>query len=476
MWFVGLGVALTSPVASASAEDDPAAELAALGARCFHDAAGETIGVDLSNTWVTDADLAKLARLPQLESINLAYTKITDQGLEHLAPLKNVKVLDLYYAESVTDLGIAHLKHWKNLEHLNVRGTKVTSTLFEHIAQMTNLRFLDVGHSRVNDDLFELLESLDHLEHLSFGGNKMSGAALPLLKSLPALKELSVSGQQRTDSGLWSVSVTDFNIGHIAQLPQLEVLDLGETNVSDRGIAELARLKNLHTLDLRATRVTSKGIAALSGLPKLRHLKLWKARGIDDAAVPVFLRMESLEVLELPETSITAQGLAQLSAKTGLETALHRRHRHHAGAGRGTPRGLAGLPGELVEKADDREPRAGAARRQLRRRRSDVARSGDRSHRRAAQTISDSFFSPVGKPPIGAPTTSSARVRYRSPTVPVTRVWRPVFMLPAWPAAIMARPAFLCELASACSWTYSAQVWSSSVPSPSGIDLSLARK
>ena len=57
--------------------------------------------------------------LPQLESINLAYTKITDLGLEHLAPLKNVKVLDLYYAESVTDLGIAHLKHWKNLEYLN---------------------------------------------------------------------------------------------------------------------------------------------------------------------------------------------------------------------------------------------------------------------------------------------------------------------------------------------------------------------
>ena len=105
---------------------------------------------------------------------------------------------------------------------------------------MTSLRFLDVGCSRVNDDSFELLEGLDHLEHLAFGGNKMSGTALPTLKSLPALKELSFSGHQRTDSGLWSVSVTDFNIGHIAQLSQLEALDLGETNVSDRGIAELA--------------------------------------------------------------------------------------------------------------------------------------------------------------------------------------------------------------------------------------------
>ena len=113
--FVGLGVAFTSPIAAAG--DGPAVEIAALGARCVRNATGETIGVDLSNTWVTDADLAKLSRLSQLQNINLAYTKITDQGLEHLAPLKNVKVLDLYYAESVTDLGIAHLKHWKNLEH-----------------------------------------------------------------------------------------------------------------------------------------------------------------------------------------------------------------------------------------------------------------------------------------------------------------------------------------------------------------------
>ena len=194
----------------------------------------------------------------------------------------------------------------------------------------------------------------------SFGGNKMSGAALPFLKSLPALQELSVSGQQRTDSGLWSVAVTDFNIGHIAQLHQLEVLDLGETNVSDRGIAELARLKNLHTLDLRATRVTSKGLAALSGLPKLRHLKLWKARGIDDAAVPAFLQMEDLETLELPETSITAAGAGAAFREKGLETALHRRRRRHAGAGRGTSQGLAGLPGELVEQAEDRLPRTHA--------------------------------------------------------------------------------------------------------------------
>ncbi|HEX3449653.1 MAG TPA: hypothetical protein VHS97_15470 [Isosphaeraceae bacterium] len=201
---------------------------------------------------------------------------------------------------------------------MNVRGTKVTSLLFEHISRMTQLRFLDVGYSHVNDDLFEALENLEHLEHFSFGGNKMSGAALPFLKALPALKVLDVSGQQRSDSGLWSVTMTDLCVGQIAQLPQLEALDLGATMVSDRGLAELAHLKKLHTLDLRETRVTSKGIAALSGLPELRHLNLGRAKGIDNATVLALLPMAALETLELTETNITAQGLERLSTKKGL--------------------------------------------------------------------------------------------------------------------------------------------------------------
>src|SRR6185369_4842777 len=150
----------------------------------------------------------------------------------------------------------------------------------------------------------------------------MSGVALPLLKSIPTLKELSVSGQQRTDSGLWSVSVTDFSISNIAQLPRLEVLDLGGTNISDRGVAELARLQNLQRLDLRGTRVTAKGLAALAPLPNLHHLKLWQAKGIDDSAIPIVLKMARLTALKLPETNVTAAGLTQLATHKSLRHLL----------------------------------------------------------------------------------------------------------------------------------------------------------
>jgi hypothetical protein len=52
--------------------------------------------LDLSHTAVTDAGLATLAKLPQLEVLRLRATKITDEGFRtHLAGIKTLKRLDL---------------------------------------------------------------------------------------------------------------------------------------------------------------------------------------------------------------------------------------------------------------------------------------------------------------------------------------------------------------------------------------------
>ena len=290
-----------------------------LGGRYSRAENGDVTGVNLSSAWVTDTDLQKLTYLPNLQRINLSYVKISDLALEHLIPLENVRDLNLHFAEYITDNGIAHLKGWTHLEHLNVRGTKVTSSIFRHIAGMTKLKSLDVGFSRTTDDGFEHLAGMEQLERLAFGGNKMSGLALPLLKLLPSLKELNVSGWQRTDSGLWGVSVTDFNLDSIAELKQLEVLDLGETRITDPGLPKLLQLESLRSLDLSRTAVTARGMAALAALPNLRRLRLWQAERINDSAIPHFLEMKKLEVLELPETGISDKGLAQLQEAKHLK-------------------------------------------------------------------------------------------------------------------------------------------------------------
>ncbi|HEX3448274.1 MAG TPA: hypothetical protein VHS97_08455, partial [Isosphaeraceae bacterium] len=77
--FAWLAMAMAPSIVAA--DDQRIAEITSLGGRCLRNTDGVVIGVDLSNTWVTDGDLEKIARLTHLESINLAYTKITDSGL-----------------------------------------------------------------------------------------------------------------------------------------------------------------------------------------------------------------------------------------------------------------------------------------------------------------------------------------------------------------------------------------------------------
>ena len=62
--------------------------------------AGQIVEVDLTSTWITDDDLAKIAQLDQLRKLNLSYTKISDLGLEHLRPLRHVTELNLSTANT----------------------------------------------------------------------------------------------------------------------------------------------------------------------------------------------------------------------------------------------------------------------------------------------------------------------------------------------------------------------------------------
>ena len=108
----------------------------AAGGRVERDSAGHIIGVDLRGTWVTDGDLAELARLPQLARLDLSLTRITDRGSQELKPAAGITDLNLYYAEQITDEGMAALKGWKRLRRLNLRGTKITDTTLVHLGEI----------------------------------------------------------------------------------------------------------------------------------------------------------------------------------------------------------------------------------------------------------------------------------------------------------------------------------------------------
>jgi len=301
------------------------------GGSITRDASGQVVAIDLTGSWITDADLRRLESFNRLRSLNLTRTKITDVGMEHLAKLTSVTDLNLYFAEYITEDGIAHLKGWTSLERLNLHGTKVTSKVFPILARLTALKSLDLGSTQIDDEGFEELAGLPRLEELAIGANRLTGSCLPLLKPLAQLRRLDVGGIQRVDSGLWGVALTDYNLARLAALTQLESLTLSGANLSDRGVdrpgqaeairgelrdlSPLAGLVNLRMLDLSNTPVTASALTVLASMPRLHELRLGLTPHITDASVEKLLAMKQVKVLYVGSSGISADGLARLRAE-----------------------------------------------------------------------------------------------------------------------------------------------------------------
>ena len=318
-------------LALAGPQDDDAARWAAeQGGSVERNSDGAIVAVDLSHSWITDADLSRLAPLTSLERLDLSETRITDVGLEKLARLRNVRELNLYFAEFVSELGVANLKAWGALEKLNLRGTMVRSRVFETLAALEKLRDLDLSHTRITDEGFDKLAGLQRLELLSIGSNRLDGGALEVLKLLPGLRSFDLRGVQRVDSGIWGLALNRVNMQRISELTQLEELLLGGATITDVGtdrpgrddaereelpdVELLAALKKLKTLDLSRQPLTPADLGFLRSLPALTELNLGQCVQLDDRAAEVLAALPKLKTLYLAGSGLTDAGLARLGA------------------------------------------------------------------------------------------------------------------------------------------------------------------
>jgi uncharacterized membrane protein/mono/diheme cytochrome c family protein len=109
-------------------------EVSAVNARSFNDVQAallpkvskQLVWLKLGDTQISDATLAQVAKLPNLQKLHLEQTKITDAGLKQLKSLSNLEYLNLY-GTAITDAGLTELASLKNLKTLYLWQTKVTA-------------------------------------------------------------------------------------------------------------------------------------------------------------------------------------------------------------------------------------------------------------------------------------------------------------------------------------------------------------
>ncbi|MDQ3623372.1 MAG: hypothetical protein M3463_12915 [Verrucomicrobiota bacterium] len=187
--------------------------------------------VDLHGAKVTQTDFETIARKPHLKRVNLAFSSVPDEGLKHLARLSELESLDLSRA-------------------VGNQGAALTDAGLLHLSKLTNLRTLKLAGHPITDAGLEKLNWLTRVERLQLGGTKVTGEGL---RQFPALKWLRLDATPITDEGL----------RHVGSLTNLEQLYLDLTQISDAGLTHLMGLKKLRVLNLHQTKVTAEGVEAL---------------------------------------------------------------------------------------------------------------------------------------------------------------------------------------------------------------------
>ncbi len=90
------------------------------------DDAGVVTGIDITNTPATDDNIAKIVdEFPHVTKFLASNTKLTDAGVAHLAKLDELTELIVWHNE-IGDESLESLKSMKNLKLLSITATKFT--------------------------------------------------------------------------------------------------------------------------------------------------------------------------------------------------------------------------------------------------------------------------------------------------------------------------------------------------------------
>ena len=197
-----------------------------------------------------------------------------------------------------------------DLDYLKTVSSELADADLVDLAERKDLR-LD---EEVDDAGLEHLAQLVNLESLDIGRTgKIRGPGLAHLAGLPRLTELDLSD-----------GLPDAAAARLAPLKGLKKLSLDRTGLGDAGIAALKGMTKLKELSLDQTKVTDAGMAALKGMVELERLSLGNVavRGPGLAALKGMTKLRSLSFVAVAQTvpgPLTDAGLAHLKGLPSLE-------------------------------------------------------------------------------------------------------------------------------------------------------------
>lgn len=232
---------------------------------------------------VTGAGIQQLRRLNNLEHLDglSLRPKVSASDLGFLGEMHNLRTLRMYGSNGrlLTDADIASVSSLKNLEYLDLGHAQVTADALKKLAVLPKLRHFVLQNfvdEMAQEECLRVLSKFK-LHSLQISGRFIT-TANGLRWYLDALLDateldLAVNNSIRGDSNL----INDDTMKLLVRMKWLRFLKV--KNISDLGLKELGKIPSLEELevlkaaDAKETSITDSGIEALAGL-KLKRLSV----------------------------------------------------------------------------------------------------------------------------------------------------------------------------------------------------------
>jgi Leucine-rich repeat (LRR) protein len=215
-----------------------------------------------------------------------------------------------------------------NVVAVNLRGAWVDDVEMIDVARLPKLERLDLSHTRITDEGMLNLKPATGIRDLNlYYSEWITDQGMTAIKNWKMLKRLNVRGTRIANGTLEIVS----------HMPQLEALDVSNTQITDNGLDLLIAMTGLKELALGRSRVGEGDLGFLRMLPSLTSLDLSGARptppdmggagGRGAGAVPTMpqstiramAELKNLRVLKLGFSGISANDLKALSVLENVE-------------------------------------------------------------------------------------------------------------------------------------------------------------
>jgi adenylate kinase family enzyme len=244
---------------------------------------------------LTDAVLARVAVLDHVTTLTLGGSRqVTDDGLEHLARMPQLQYLDLseYPGGKLTDRGLEVLRHLPNLRRFEMTWQRgITDAGAAHLASCDQLEEVNLMGSPTGDGAIRALQGKPKLRQFS-SGRLVTDEGLRLLHNFPLMKKWSGGdvtpvdrdAARRAGRLLIDGPFTDKGLEGLVGLEGVFDLDLfwHVTGITSNGFAHLAGLPNLMSLGADGRLSDNVALRHIAAIPRLRNLRAQGAVADDD--------------------------------------------------------------------------------------------------------------------------------------------------------------------------------------------------